>query len=122
MRYEIEFYRDEEGRKPALEWIRGLDRRKRRILGTAMSEILQAQGIGVCGTPFGKQLGEGLFEFRLRDEELLLRVFCHAFGARVVLLLSGYDKGEDPGERRQQREIAEARKRLAAWRQQHKRR
>ncbi len=115
--YEIEFYEDDSGVKPCLEWIRGLDARKRRVLGTALREILQQQGIRVCGSPFGKQLGGGLFEFRLREENLLLRVFCHAHGSQIVLLLSGYDKGEDPGGRRQQREIAEARKRLAAWRQ-----
>jgi phage-related protein len=115
--YEIEFYEDSVGRKPCLEWIRELEPRKRWALGTAMREILQQQGINVCGTPFGKQLGEGLFEFRLREEGLLLRVFCRAYGDRIVLLLGGYAKGEDPSARRQQREIAEARKRLAAWRQ-----
>ena len=116
MPYEIVFYEDENGRKPALEWIRSLDRRKRRVLGTAMAAVLQQQGVSVCGTPFGKQLGNGLFEFRLRDDELLLRVFCHAYGNRVALLLTGYDKGDDPSPRRQQREIAEARRRLEAWR------
>jgi phage-related protein len=81
MVYKIEFYEDESGRKPALSWIRDdLDVRKRRTLGTAMREILQQQGVGVCGSPFGRQLGGGLFEFRLRDSELLLRVFCHAMG------------------------------------------
>jgi putative component of toxin-antitoxin plasmid stabilization module len=87
------------------------------MLGTALREILQQQGISVCGSPFGKQLGGGLFEFRLREDDVLLRVFCHAHGSQIVLLLGGYDKGKDPGSRRQQREIAEARKRLAAWRQ-----
>jgi phage-related protein len=115
--YEIEFYEDSAGRKPCLEWIRELDARERRVLGTALREILQQQGINVCSSPFGKQLGEGLFEFRLREDSLLLRVFCHAYGNQIVLLLSGYDKGKDPGSRRQQREIAEARKRLSAWRQ-----
>lgn len=117
MPYEIEFYADSTGRKPCLEWIKELEPRKRWALGTAMREILQQQGINVCGTPFGKQLGEGLFEFRLREEGLLLRVFCHAHGEQIVLLLSGYDKGDDPSSRRQQREIAEARKRFTAWRQ-----
>jgi hypothetical protein len=37
---------------------------------------------------------------------VLLRVFCHAYGAKVVLLLNGYDKAADPRDRRQQREIA----------------
>jgi phage-related protein len=115
--YEIEFYEDSAGCKPCLEWIKELDTRNRRALGTAMREILQHQGINVCSSPFGKQLGEGLFEFRLRDDGLLLRVFCHAYGNKIVLLLSGYDKGESPGERRQQREIGVARKRLKAWQQ-----
>ena len=43
---------------------------------------------------------------------MLLRVFFHAYGERVVLLLGGYNKGKAPSERRQQREIATARKRL----------
>lgn len=118
MTYRIEFYEDDSGRKPTLDWIRDdLDVRKRRMLGTAMREILQQQGAGVCGSPFGRQLGGGLFEFRLRDSELLLRVFCHAYGERIVLLLDGYDKGADPSAKRQTREIAEARRRLARRRQ-----
>ena len=114
---EIEFCEDDSGGKPCLEWVRGLDVRKRRVLGTALREILRQQGIGVCGSPFGRQPGGGLFEFRLREGNVLLRVFCHARGSGIVLLPSGYDKGEDPGGRRQRREIAEARRRLAAWRQ-----
>lgn len=117
MPYEIEFYEDSVGRRPCLEWIKELDTRKRRVLGTAMREILQQQGINICRSPFGKQLGEGLFEFRLREDGVLLRVFCHAYGNKIVLLLSGYDKGASPGDRRQQREIAVARKRLKAWQQ-----
>ena len=113
----LEFYKDDEGRKPVLEWIRKLDRQKRRALGVAMREILQSLGIQVCGTPFGRQLGQGLFEFRLREEDLLLRVFCHAYGDRVVLLLGGYDKGTDPSPTRQESEIEEARRRLRRWRQ-----
>ena len=96
MPYEIEFYEDNAGRKPCLEWIRELGARERRVLGTALREILQQQEIRVCSSPFGKQLGEGLFEFRLREDNLLLRVFCHAYGNQIVLLLSGYDKGKHP--------------------------
>jgi putative component of toxin-antitoxin plasmid stabilization module len=80
-----------------------------------MRRILQQQGVGVCGTAFGRQLKEGLFEFRLREAELLLRVFCHAYGERIVLLLGGYDKGADPSDRRQARKIALARRRLSEW-------
>lgn len=80
-----------------------------------MWAILQQQGIGVCGTAFGRQLGGGLFEFRLREPPLLARIFCHAHGSRVILLLGAYDKGRDPSARRQNREIAVARSRLAEW-------
>ena len=45
-------------------------------------------------------------------DRILPRVFCHAYGERIVLLLGGYDKGADPGRRKQQREIARARARL----------
>lgn len=105
---------------------------QRRAVGVALREILEVEGIGVCRTGYGKQLGDGLFEFRLRHdaaeilqslgksardepggERILLRVFCHAHGDRVILLLGGYDKGADPSKRRQQREISEARRRLS---------
>ncbi len=97
-----------------------------------MRHILQRLGIHVCGTEYGKQLGGGLFEFRLRGRDLstvtpasgepepgeakmLLRVLCHAHGDRLVLLLGGYDKGQHPSPRRQSAEIAIARKRLRDW-------
>ena len=73
----------------------------------------------------GRQLGHGLFEFRVNRtvkpndeiaEKLVLRVFCHAHGDHKILLLHGYDKGRSPSSRRQQREIEIARSRLASWR------
>jgi hypothetical protein len=130
--FQLEFYEDANEDSPVLRWLReDLTRAQRLDLGEAMREQLQAKGVGVCGTAYGKQLGKGLFEFRLRRDtpqldgggrsfggpsRTLLRVFCHAHGDRVVLLLGGYDKGEDPSSRRQNREIAMARDRLADWR------
>ena len=52
-----------------------------------------------------------------RRQKVLLRVFVHFHGDRVVLLLAGYDKGDDPKERRQQREINDARKLLAEFKE-----
>jgi hypothetical protein len=49
-------------------------------------------------------------------------VFVHFHGQRVVLLLCGYDKQDDPSQKRQQREIAAARGCLKAWQEQEKRR
>ena len=91
-------------------------------LNRARAEKLGEQyGIAVCDTEFGRQLGAGLFEFRLRlkahedGEAALLRVFCHAQGERVILLLGGYDKRKHPGRRRQDREILVARRRLGEY-------
>jgi len=128
--YELEFYEDENGDTPVLRWLREeLTPTKRRALGHAMNEVLQRLGVGVCATEFGKQLGGGLFEFRLRRDlreiavvgaaesgRLLLRVFCHAHGNRLILLVGGYDKGEHPSPRRQNAEITLARARLRDWR------
>ena len=131
--YELEFYEDEHGDAPVLRWLREeLSPRKRRALGTAMNRVLQVLGVGVCDSKFGRQLGKGLFEFRLRGADLtevapadepdaaeakmLLRVFCHAHGKKLISLLGGYDKGEDASARRQTREIGVARTRLEDWR------
>ena len=55
-------------------------------------------------------------------EKVLLRVFVHFYGDKIVLLLGGYDKGRDPKEKRQQREIAQARKPLTQFRERQRRR
>jgi len=108
--YELEFYQDENGDEPVRRWLReDLTPAKRKAIGRAMNDVLQTLGVGVCGTEFGKQLGRGLFEFRLRRDlrertsrgegepvRILLRVFCHAHGHKLILLLGAYDKGEDP--------------------------
>lgn len=130
--YTIEFFEDDDGTKPVLDWIKNdLSLTKRLALGNAMREILQVHGVQVCQTEWGKQLGKGVFEFRVRmagsqvvhegwapegkadpSERILLRVFCHAYGDKIVLLLAGYDKAKEPSTKRQQRELDLARKRL----------
>ena len=134
--FTLEFYRSPDGKEPARDWMRRrLSVDKRRALAAALRLILARQGVGVCATPYGRQLGRGLFEFRLDEDEatllhkwspdaiaarhptlpgrsVLLRVFCHATGDRVILILGGYDKGRSPSPRKQQREIALARARL----------
>jgi phage-related protein len=121
-RFTLEFYTDATGRKPVLAWLRNkASVSTRRVVGTALREILQEQGMGVCGTAFGRQLGGGLFEFRLRESDLLLRAFCHAYGDKVILLLAAYDKSEDPSAKRQKKEIELARRRLTDWQQRQRR-
>lgn len=46
---------------------------------------------------------------------ILLRVYCHAYGDKIVLLLAGYDKGADPSKKHENKEIQLARKRLTEF-------
>lgn len=129
--FQLEFYATADGREPVREWLRRLRRDQRRAVGAVLQAQLERSGVGVCGSEFGKQLGGGVFEFRARlvsvesgsagagergaSWSLLVRILCHAYGNRVVLLLAAYDKRADPSRRRQQQEIALARLRLTDW-------
>lgn len=132
MAWTIEFFEDDRGRQPAREWLQSLDSAKRAAAIAAIEVLLTDLGLGVCATEHGKQLGAGLFEFRIRHDEsvirgkageagtgkrgeVLLRIFCHAHGQKIVLLLGGYDKGATPSKRRQDREIETARQRLRSF-------
>ena len=65
-RYKIEWYQTAEGDAPVHRWLtQELSDEACELVGAAMLEILQADGPEVCGTRFGRQVGEGLFEFRL---------------------------------------------------------
>lgn len=118
-----------------------LDEYKQAVLAAAVETVLQKHGIDICESGWGKNLGSGLYEFRIKkslkailseadmevpdsfsdpDRTVLLRVFCTFHGNRIVLLLHGYDKGRDPSKKRQNREIAVARKRMAAWKKRQK--
>ena len=71
---EIEFYDDDNGHEPALEFMRSLSPLKRRAIGVALREVLRVPRARVAEGNFGKNLGEGLFEFRLdQDAEQILR-------------------------------------------------
>ena len=134
--YTLEFYADDDGREPAAVFIDKLEPHKRAALLAALQEILAQHGKDVCNTEYGKNLGKSLFEFRLRhtyDEiaaqhpdaasiappsrdrnaEVLLRVFFHPHGDKLILLLSAYDKGRHASRKRQDNEIKRARKFLA---------
>ena len=129
--YTLEFYESPDGTLPVLDWLRSLSPTQKRAVGQAMNKVLQRDGIGVCGTEFGTQIGKGLFEFRARLSsadilapgetdadpwEMVVRIFCHAHGNKLILLLGSYDKAKDPSRKRQQSEIETARKRLVEWR------
>lgn len=130
-----EFYEDDSGRRPVELWMDSITVAEFAALRAAILRVLEVRGVELGSTPWLKALGEGLFEFRVRHDaatiealygstpnteqptqrKILLRLFVHFHGNKVILLLHGYDKGGDDSSRRQNKEIQEARKRLAHW-------
>lgn len=139
--YEIEFYEDDQGHEPALAFMQSLPGAKRRAIGVAINEFLRYLGPDVVRTDFGKSLGEGLYEFRVDQDaeqvlrkagknakpepervKILLRVFFHPHGNKLLLLLSGYDKAEHSSKHHQNAQIEEARRLLRHWKERQKKR
>jgi putative component of toxin-antitoxin plasmid stabilization module len=139
--YLLEFFEDGAGVEPCRVFLRSLDAQKRNIAVAALEEILAHEGKEVCRSDFGKPLGDGLFEFRIDLDEaairrrsgggvqgtaqtkghegVLLRIFFHPYGEKIILLIAGYDKGADPKKRRQDREIKVAGRYLDEFRRNH---
>jgi hypothetical protein len=132
----------DDGTIPFERFVNDLSNFKVDAVTVAIDKILTVQGIGLVRTEWLKALGDGLHEFRIRHtateaarlfggedvtppagptEKVLLRVFVHFHGQKIILLLGGYDKGEDPKERRQQREIQTARRLLTQFRERQRR-
>jgi hypothetical protein len=140
--WDVEFYADEQGREPCRNWADDLSPQKRAAFVAAIRLVLARRGLDVVETEFGKALGAGLYELRVRwsaaeirhkveglppddvghaPEKILLRVFFCTSGRKIILLMSGYDKAKNPSERRQSREIANARKLVTAYQEAQKR-
>ncbi len=131
----------DDGTIPFAAFLEDLTDFKFAALDAAIEHVLSQRGIDLVRTEWLKALGDGLHEFRVRHtadeivrmfgeedpergprrEAVLLRVFVHFYGTKVVLLLGGYDKGTDPKAKRQEREIARARKLLTQFRERQRR-
>jgi putative component of toxin-antitoxin plasmid stabilization module len=133
----VEYYVTVDGRVPVLDWVRKLPEVKRVAWLAFVDFALIPQGKDIAQSGYVKPLGQGLFELRVdhdatelaqvfgadldaypefagaRGAGILLRVFCTFYGQRIVLLLSGLDKGAQP--KAQPRAIQVARRLLADW-------
>jgi putative component of toxin-antitoxin plasmid stabilization module len=125
----------DDGAVPFQRFVDGLPDFKFIALDTAIVRVLSVRGLDLGGSEWLKPMGKGLHEFRVRHDaaeiahmfggdglkvtapatKILLRVFVHFHGGRMILLLGGYDKGADPSSSRQQREIALARRCLTQF-------
>jgi len=140
--YTIDFYETINGYCPVESWLSDLTPTKQRAVYAALTEILEQEGPNVCGSFWGASLGDGLFELRIRHneqqiraltrqpkpggaksnpEKILLRIFCHAYGDKIVVLLGAYDKSAHDKAPYQQKQINQAKKRLADFKRRLKR-
>ena len=94
-------------------FLRNLPEYEQVVLDAAVTKVLAIEGPAIGESEWGKALGRGLYEFRIRKSldailksrgvaqarggkrSVLLRVFCAFERGRVVLLLGGYDKGKE---------------------------
>jgi hypothetical protein len=139
--WSLEVFATPDGVEPFTAFQNVLDEAEWAALDAALTRVLAVRGIDLASSEWLKPLGQGLHEFRVRhtaeeighmfaDEPpgtapkspILLRVFVHFHGQRIVLLLSGYDKQDDSSRKRQEREIARGHKCLTAWKQEEDRR
>ena len=105
--YAIEFYETINGYCPVESWLSDLTPTKQRAVYAALTEVLEQEGTNVCGSFWAPSLGDGLLELRVRHneqqiraltgqskpggaksnpEKILLRIFCHAYGDKIVVL------------------------------------
>ena len=135
------FYRDGDGREPCRVWAESLSLQKNGAFRAVLKHVLIPRGLDVMATEYGKALGQGLYELRIRwtaaeiehkttgldvadigpPENILLRVFFATAGRKIILLINGYDKAEDPEERHQGKQIERARAMLTAYNEGQKR-
>lgn len=138
--WNVEVFEADDGTMPFERFADSLSEFKFAALDMAIKHVLASRGLDLARTQWLTPVDKGLHEFRVRHEAddiarmfgaaspglgakkeaVLLRVFVHFHGDKIILLLGGFDKRRDP--KRQQREIARAKRLLAQFKQRQRRR
>ena len=111
--WEIELYATVDGACPFEAWHSKLSAGKQVVINESMQAQLVRRGTGVCSDDWGRALGGGLYELRMRQRGVLLRIFFAPIAERRLLVLGGLDKGRHA--KRQTAAIQACRDRLAEW-------
>lgn len=111
--FEWDLYVTSNGKKIVSEEIHAALKDKAALV--ALGQLMARLEYGRTLSRDTRSLGQGLFEARLTDQGNEYRLYyAHVDGAAVLLGLLFHRKG---GQGAQQRAIAQARQRLADWRQ-----
>lgn len=137
----VEYYDERDSGQSFKSWMDSLDDVKFAALSAAIELVLTRKGLELVGTPWLRHVEKGIFEFRIKysaadikamyasqglnaplpPAKILLRLFIHFHGTRVILLLNGYDKARNDKSTKQQAEIKIAKVRLQRWQESRER-
>jgi phage-related protein len=84
----VVFYRLDSGKEPVREWLRGLDRSAKRVIG---EDIKTLQFGWPLGMPLARKMEAGLWELRSEISNGTIRIFFTVIDSYVVLL-HGFSK------------------------------
>lgn len=112
--FEVDYCEDEGGRRPAEEFIDGLDPKMRaKVFGRL--GLLEEHG-NRLGMPYSRHLEDGIYEIRTpQGSDITRMLYFFAVGSRI-LLTHGFVKKT---QKTPQREIERAKRIRAGWKERH---
>jgi hypothetical protein len=118
----IQYLEDIKGETPFVQWlIESLTSEEQDFVDLVLDEVLSSGGIELLGGNWLKDLGDELYQLRLRilgsdgKARILLRVFLTFISDDEILIISGYCKLRNPGSVNQKLEIGRAKLLLKQW-------
>lgn len=110
MKFEVEFYKTENGKEPIAEFLDSLDNKMAAKL-VGLMEILEEKGTELR-MPYSEHLEEGIFELRCKQGSNITRVLYFFFVGRKIIVTNGFVKKT---QKTPPKEIKLAKERRADW-------
>ncbi len=114
MKFEVEFYKTENGKEPIAEFLDSLDNKMAAKL-VGLMEILEEKGTKLR-MPYSEHLEEGIFELRCKQGSNITRVLYFFFVGQKIIMTNGFVKKT---QKTPPKEIKLAKDRRADWMRRH---
>ncbi len=80
---QVAFYQTNAGSEPVREWLKGLDKEERKIIGEDIKTVQLGWPLGM---PLVRKVDKGLWEVRIQLNKKIARVLFTAYEGMMVLL------------------------------------
>lgn len=110
MKFEVEFYKTENGKEPIAEFLDSLGNKMAAKL-VGLMEILEEKGTELR-MPYSEHIEEGIFELRCKQGSNITRVLYFFFVGRKIIVTNGFVKKT---QKTPPKEIKLAKERRADW-------